>query len=143
MDPEGTSHAFLLKLLVVNFLFAGSIWAGKSIFYLFADFAMFAFISTLIYVNVVSFIEKKRLSQSDELVIYVYRKYVTEGVERLMRLLNSFIATVLKYHHKAKHNRKKSLMNLIVTLLLAAGMFHFLFTIHVVWVAILCYFLNE
>jgi len=94
MDLEGRRHPFLLKLLIVNFLFAGSIWAGKSVLYLFADFALFGFIVTLIYVNVVSFIEKKKLVQSEEPVIYVSRNHIEEAVERLLGMLSGFIAAI-------------------------------------------------
>lgn len=65
MDPESGRNSFLLRLLVVNFLFAASFLTGKSIFYLFADFAFFAFIFTLLYVNIGSFLEKKKLAQSE------------------------------------------------------------------------------
>jgi len=94
MDPEARRNTFLLKLLIVIFLFAGSIWAGKSVFYLFADFALFGFIATLIYVNVVSFIEKKKLAQLEEPVIYVARHYIEEAVERLVGILSGFIAAI-------------------------------------------------
>jgi hypothetical protein len=73
MDIDNRCHTFILKMIVVNFLFVASVWTGKSIFYLFADFALFAFIVTLFYVNVVSFIEKKKLMQLEEPVEYVAR----------------------------------------------------------------------
>jgi|JI6StandDraft_1071083.scaffolds.fasta_scaffold08159_9 hypothetical protein len=94
MDPESRQHTFLLKLLIVNFLFIGSIWAGKSVFYLFADFALFGFIATLIYVNVVSFIEKKKLVESEVSTTYVSREYIAEGVERLVQILSGLITIV-------------------------------------------------
>jgi hypothetical protein len=73
MNLDNRSHTFILKMAIVNFLFVASVWTGKSIFYLFADFALFAFIATLIYIHVVSFIEKKKLMQPEEPVQYITR----------------------------------------------------------------------
>lgn len=63
MDFDSKRDVLLLKLIIVNFLFVASLYTGKSILYLLADFALFAFIATLIYVNAVALINRKRLLQ--------------------------------------------------------------------------------
>lgn len=92
---ENPQHTFWLKLLSVNFLFMSSIWTGKSFFYILADFALFAFIVTLIYVHVVSFLEKKNLAQSEKEVEFVSRDMISEVVSPIVQKLNSLLTVVL------------------------------------------------
>lgn len=92
---ENPQHTFWLKLLSVNFLFMSSIWTGKSFFYILADFALFAFIVTLIYVHVVSFLEKKNLVQSDTEIEFVTRDAIYDAVRPIVDKLNSLLTVVL------------------------------------------------
>ena len=73
MDLSNSRNTFMIKLLVLNFIFIGSFVVGKSVYYMLADFLLFAFIATLIYVKVVAFIERKRLAPSEEPTEYISR----------------------------------------------------------------------
>jgi hypothetical protein len=95
MDPDSRKNLLGIKLIAINFLFLASIYTGKSILYLLVDFALFAFVATLIYVNAVALIERKRLVEPEEPVEYLTKEEISASVGNLLGVVNQFVSLVL------------------------------------------------